>query len=74
MTSRFRLAQLLEEKGMSQREVARLSGITLVTINRMCGNKTEGVTLATLDKIAGALGVEPGELIVRESAKRKRSR
>lgn len=58
---------------MSQRELARRSGVTLVTINRMCANHTEGATLETLDKLAVALGVEPGELIVREGAKRKRA-
>lgn len=71
MTARFHLAELLAASEMSQRELARKSGITLVTINRMCANHTEGVTLRTLDKLATALGVEPGELIVREKKGRK---
>jgi DNA-binding Xre family transcriptional regulator len=71
MTTRFRLAELLAAAEMSQRELARKSGVTLVTINRMCGNHTEGVTLQTLDKLARALGVEPGELIERSRKGRK---
>ena len=51
---------------MSQSELARRSGVSFVTVNRMCGNKTEGVSLDTLDKLATALGVEPGDLIRRE--------
>jgi DNA-binding Xre family transcriptional regulator len=73
MTARFQLSELLAVSGMSQRELARKSGVTLVTINRMCANHTEGVTLRTLDKLAKALDVEPGELIVKakRSAKGK---
>ena len=71
MPTTFRLSEILEAKGISQSELARLSRVSHVTINRMCGNKTEGVTLATLDKIASALGVEPGELIVREKKSRR---
>jgi putative transcriptional regulator len=71
MPTTFRLSEILEKRGMSQSELARLSGVSHVTINRMCANHTEGVALATLDSIAGALGVEPGELIVREKKGRR---
>lgn len=71
MPTAFRLSEILEKRGMTQSELARLSGVSHVTINRMCGNKTEGVTLSTLDRIAAALGVEPGELIVREKKGRR---
>ena len=65
MAARFRLAQLLEERGMSQSELARRSGITFATINAMTRNRTTGVQLDTLDRLARALGVEPGALIER---------
>lgn len=71
MAVRFRLREVLEAAGMSQSELARQSGVSFVTINRMCANATEGVTLKTLDAIATALKVEPGELLERD-AKRKR--
>ena len=53
-------------------ELARRSGVAIQTVNRLCTNRTARVDLATLDAIAAALGVEPGELIVREPAKRGR--
>jgi DNA-binding Xre family transcriptional regulator len=55
-----------DEKGMSQSELSRRSGVSYVTINRMCNNLTEGVSLRTLDALARELGVEPGDLIERE--------
>jgi putative transcriptional regulator len=68
--TRFRVHELLGD--LSQRELAKRSGVSPTTINRMCGNLTAQVSLATLDAIAEVLGVEPGELIEREGAKRKR--
>ena len=65
MAARFRLGELLEERGMSQSELARRSGITFATINAMTRNRTTGVQLDTLDRLARALGVEPGALIER---------
>ena len=63
MPTVFRLAEWLDRKGMTQSELSRRSGISLVTINRMCANHTEGVTLRTLDSLDTALGCKPGELI-----------
>jgi transcriptional regulator with XRE-family HTH domain len=74
MTARFRLAEALDIAGMNQRELARRSGVSFVTINRICANHTNGVTLETLDRLAAALGVAPGELIesdLRPRAKRR---
>lgn len=70
--TRFRLRELLEEAGISQSDFAAQSGVSFATINRLCTNATGQVSLETLDKIASSLGVEPGELLVREApAKRK---
>jgi transcriptional regulator with XRE-family HTH domain len=66
MPTVFRLRELLKKLGLSQRELGRQAGISYVTVNRLCSNTTTQVSLRTLDKIAGALGVEPGELIARE--------
>ena len=63
---RFRLDDVLEEHEMSQTELSRLSGVSLVTINAMKQNRTKQVSLLTLDKICGALKCEPGELLVRD--------
>lgn len=72
MAARFRLAQLLEEATppMSQSELARRSGVSLVTINAIANNRTRQVKLETLDALSDALGVEPGELLEREGKRR----
>ncbi len=45
----------------------------MTTINAMVLNKTTRVDLATLDKLCETLGLDPGELLARET-KRKRAR
>lgn len=75
---RFRLAALLEEAGVSQRELASRSGVSPTTINRMANNLTAQVSLGTLDSLSATLSevlkreVEPGELIERESSAKRR--
>lgn len=71
MPTTFRLKEILEKLGIGQSELARRSGVSFATINRMCTNATSGVLLETLDRLAAALGVEPGELIVREKKGRR---
>lgn len=71
MPTEFRLAEILAVCGMSQRELARLSGVSFVTVNAIHGNRTTRVDLATLDKLAAVLGVQPGELIVKAPKRRK---
>lgn len=71
VTTVFNLSGLLERLGISQSELARQSGLSLRTINRLTLNRTAQVSLATLDKIATVLKVEPGELIAREPKRRR---
>ena len=68
MAAQFRLRHLLEQHDppMSQSELARRSGVSLVTVNAIANNRTKQVSLGRLDKIAASLGVEPGELLERE--------
>lgn len=69
---RFRLQQAIDNKLTSQSELSRVSGVSFATINRMCGNKTAQVSLETLDRLATALGIDPGKLIEAEGKKRER--
>ena len=66
MPVRFRLEEVLADREMSQTELARLSGVSLVTVNAMKQNRTKQVSLATLDKLCGILKCEPGELLERK--------
>lgn len=74
MTIRFRLGALLEAKGLSQRELARRAGVSPTTVNHMVSNTTAQVSLRTLDRLAAALGVEPGEVFERDGTGAKRPR
>lgn len=74
MSVTFRLASVLEEASLSQRELARRSGVSLVTINAISNNRTTRVDLETLDKLCEVLACEPGELLERETPKRRRAR
>ena len=65
MPTRFRLAELLEEREMSQNELARRSGISQVTVNAIANNRTTRVDLSTLDALARVLKCEPGDLLER---------
>jgi DNA-binding Xre family transcriptional regulator len=77
---RFRLDVLLEDSGLSQRELAARSGVSPTIINRMANNRAEQVALKTLDSLSAALSeaigrvVEPGELIEREPEPKRRGR
>ncbi len=62
MAAKFRLDELLEEAGLSQRELAARSGVSPTTINRMANNLTGQVSLKTLDSLARALS-EPGRKV-----------
>ena len=46
----------------------------MTTINAMANNKTARVSLATLDALCDALGVDPGELLEREPEPTRGSR
>ena len=72
MPVRFRLSELLEAAGLSQRELARRSGVSLTIISRMANNHARQAALGTLERLAKVLQVEPGELIARSSARKKR--
>lgn len=76
MAARFRLTELLAAASppMSQSELARQSGVSLVTINAIANNRTRQVQLETLDKLSRTLGVEPGALLEREPKRRGRSK
>ena len=75
---RFRLQELIDEKGTSQSALSRDSGVSFTTVSRMCRNVTGQVSLETLGRLARALGddVEPGDLLefAPEARRAKRSR
>ena len=71
MATRFRLAEELGDQ-MTQTELARLAGISVATVNRLCLNATAQVSLATLDALSTVLGCEPNDLIERKKGRRRK--
>lgn len=57
------LSKLLEERGYSHREFARMTGIRHPSISEMCNNKTERLPLKNLAKICEALDCEISDIL-----------
>ncbi|ERM19211.1 transcriptional regulator [Brevibacillus laterosporus] len=57
MKIHIKLADLLKERGISQRELSRLTGIRVSSINEMCNNETVRLPLNNLAKICEVLGI-----------------
>jgi transcriptional regulator with XRE-family HTH domain len=57
-----RLRGLRRERALSQRELSRMTGIAFDTISRLETGKQRAQP-RTIRKLAGALGVEPRELM-----------
>ena len=60
-----RLKTLREDRVLSQRELARMANLASGTVWRI-ENGFPGARTSTIRKLAGALGVEPRDLLRRE--------
>lgn len=58
-----KLEQLLNDKGISQHELSRLTGIRQASINEMCLNKTKRLPLDNLAKICEVLECQITDII-----------
>lgn len=72
MATEFRLDELLRERDLSQADLARISGVSILRINALRRNRTAMISLTTIDKICGALGCTPGDLFSRPPDPAKR--
>ena len=61
---RLQVRELAQKKNLTQKALAEQSGVTVQLLNRYWNNNIQRVDLEELNKIAIALGVEPGDLIV----------
>ena len=61
----LRLRELREARFLSQQDLATKAGIARTTVTRLETAQRQP-TWQTLQRLAAALGVEPGELVVRE--------
>lgn len=65
---RYRIQEIRESKGMSKTELSKRSGVTRATIWNLETHEDAVTTSTTLEAIANALGVKPGDLIFSEKA------
>jgi DNA-binding Xre family transcriptional regulator len=68
-----RLADILEERGMSRRELARRSGLNINTVCTWAHGDIAVIDLVKLAQVCAALQVQPGELLVWEPDQGPRS-
>lgn len=54
---RLRIDELLKNRGLTQQELSRLTGIRQAAISEMVRNKRQKISIHHLEKIAKALGI-----------------
>lgn len=65
---RLRVKDLRQRQGKSQRQLAAEAGVGRQTLIAIEKGATKGVDFAVLERLADALGVEPGHLFERVRA------
>jgi putative transcriptional regulator len=66
MPIRLRLNEIIKERGISQRELARLTGLRPNTISHLCSDKVNSAYFETLETICRALDIDIKDLLVLE--------
>jgi putative transcriptional regulator len=71
---KIRLNEILEEQGRTMYWLWKQSGVRYATILNLTRGQAGKLNVDSLDRICEALGCQPGDLIVRETAAKKRKR
>ena len=58
MELELRLREILAERGIEQRQLAEMTGLSVRTISELCNNKTQRYPKAALAEIMKALEIE----------------
>jgi transcriptional regulator with XRE-family HTH domain len=61
----LRVRQLREALGLTQAELAERAGVRRATVNRIENARVTAIDLGVLERLADALRVEPGFILVR---------
>lgn len=59
----IRLPEIMRRRGISIRELSRVTGITYTTVRAVYHGQRRSIQLSVLDAICQALEVQPGDLI-----------
>jgi transcriptional regulator with XRE-family HTH domain len=60
-----KIEQLRRKAGLTQGEIAFRVGLTKQRWNNIVNGRCANISIKTLDRIAGALGIDPAELLIR---------
>ena len=71
---RLRINEIAKSKGLNQSQLQIKAGVTPQLLNRYWHSHTQSVAFEPLEKIAKALGVKPGDLIVSDEATTEESK
>ncbi|MGU3472216.1 helix-turn-helix domain-containing protein [Paenibacillus sp. D51F] len=66
MPVRLRLREILEQRNISQRELARRMNIRSSTVSHLCSDKVNAAYFDTLEQICKTLDIQLHELIFME--------
>ncbi|GMX62915.1 hypothetical protein Elgi_27220 [Paenibacillus elgii] len=64
MKIKIRLKELLEEKGISQRQLSLRMNMRPATISHLCSDSVDRVYIRTLEQICDALDITVDQLVV----------
>jgi transcriptional regulator with XRE-family HTH domain len=67
---RLRVRELREALGLTQAELSQRAGVRRATVNRIENAHVTAIDMDVLERLADALGVDPGFLIERLPRKR----
>jgi DNA-binding Xre family transcriptional regulator len=68
LPTRFRVREVIDERGLTQLEVARRARLSYSTVSRLYLEQATQISLKTLDRLAEVLRCEPGDLLERVRA------
>jgi putative transcriptional regulator len=63
---RVRLDELLKERGMTLTELSHRVEITVVNLSILKNGHAKAIRFSTLERLCGALGCQPGDLLTYE--------
>ena len=63
---KFNVKVMLARRGMTQKQLAELTGIRPPTISKLCLGTIGRIPVDVLDKVCGALECQPGDLMTRD--------